>query len=556
MNTIIKNILILVFISSLFGSCAGSFHKEMSQDLKKELGKKEFTTYTKSYSESLVDVAVKKQTYISISADKSLKDTLSELENIDNNIYFLETNDILIPKSRIKIRSINDLKNYIEIVLNKKLLIEKIKRITKIKLLNPSESKKNFFEKLVFKLEGEISVEELSKLITAKSSFEFSFGKYIKNIEAFNNSIISIKCKTLKEAINALGSSKNIYIDINYDKELISIRRYKDIVVELNIPLLDLETSNKMISTAESTESEVKNNSKITLYNELNSILKSIVSKDTIASYHIDRGTGLIFLRGNKEMEKALRTIVKAYETSYLKETTITFERIEIILNKDRKYGLAGINSKTSPSSKTSLETAGTADLDLLVGGKFSLTRQGTNKLLELTGVANNTIGRILNYSKNLIVLKNNIPTVQTISRNTDYIEKIETTISENSVTSEATVNTIKDGTSITAMAKISRDKIFLNITPNIRKLIKISEAKIGNSVIQLPEYKYQSYNISREVRLGETVIVGSIIVHDDAKEYEGVIPIEHFILGGTDAKSYIRREIVYVVTVKSIKGF
>ena len=155
-----------------------------------------------------------------------------------------------------------------------------------------------------------------------------------------------------------------------------------------------------------------------------------------------------------------------------------------------------------------------------------------------------------------MLVLKNNIPSVQSISQNTDYIEKVETTITENTTTSEATVNTIKDGTSITAMAKISRDKIFLNITPNIKKLIKIVEKQVGNSVIQLPEYKDQSYNISREVRLGETSIVGSIIIHDDAKEYQGVLPLEGFAIGGTDSKSYVRREIVYVVTLKNIKGF
>ena len=155
-----------------------------------------------------------------------------------------------------------------------------------------------------------------------------------------------------------------------------------------------------------------------------------------------------------------------------------------------------------------------------------------------------------------MIVLKNNIPTVQSISQNTDYIEKIETTVSENIVSTEATVNTIKDGTSITAMAKVSRDKIFLNITPNIKKLLRIGEAKVGDSIIQLPQYNDQSYNISREIRLDETAIVGSIIVHDDAKEYQGILPLEGFAIGGSDSKSYVRREIVYVVTLKSIKGF
>ena len=105
-------------------------------------------------------------------------------------------------------------------------------------------------------------------------------------------------------------------------------------------------------------------------------------------------------------------------------------------------------------------------------------------------------------------------------------------------------------------MAKISRDKIFLNITPSIKKLIQFDEVSVDGTSIKLPQYNDQNYNISREVNLGETSIVGSIIVHDDAKNYQGVLPLEGFAIGGTDSKSYVRREIVYIVTLRNIKGF
>ena len=105
-------------------------------------------------------------------------------------------------------------------------------------------------------------------------------------------------------------------------------------------------------------------------------------------------------------------------------------------------------------------------------------------------------------------------------------------------------------------MAKISRDKIFLNIAPTIKKLITFKEVSVEGTTIQLPQYNDQSYNVSKEVKLGETSIVGSIIVHDDAKGYKGIVPIESFAIGGTDSKSYVRREIVYVITLKEIKGF
>lgn len=535
----------------LLSGCAQNYHTEMLAQAKKSVNKKNLTSIKESYSQSLVNETKLKKEYIDILDDKSLSDVLKELELIDGNFYFLKSSDVLIPKSRIKIHNMNELNQYLNAVIDKELFIKKSGSIYLVKLLSKSEAKKQSIDKIPFKLSGEISVEELIKLITAESGYEVSIGSYIKDVQKFQDSIISINTKNLIDAIEAIANSKNVYVDINYDSEVIDIRRYKDIVVELNIPVLNLKTTNETSTQETSGESTIENTSQIVLYDELNKMLENIISNDEISTYHIDKASGLIFLKSTKSVEKAVRTIVKAYEDSFAKEATIEFERIELVLNKDREYGIGTVSSNTQTNADAGVVRT------LNDGGTFSFVSDNANRLLNVTGTANNEIGKILNYSKNVIVLKNNIPSVQSISQNTDYIEKIETTTDDNgNITAEATINTIKDGTSITAMAKILRDKIFLNITPNIKKLIKIDSKKVGDSDIQLPEYKDQSYNISREVSLGETAVVGSIIVHDDTKEYQGVIPLEGFAVGGTDSKKYIRREIVYIVTVRNIKGF
>ena len=482
--------------------------------------------------------------------DKSLGDILKEMEVLDGNFYYLKSSDILVPKSRIKIHNVAELNHYLNAVLDKELFIKKAGSIYLVKLLSTSETKKQSIEHIPFELQGQISVEELIKLITAESGYEVTIGSYIDNRDDFQNSIVSVSSKNLKDALNSLAHAKDVFVDIDYDKEVIDINRYKDVVIELNIPLLDLKSSNQTSNQETAGESKVENTSQIVLYDELDKMLKNIISTDKISTYHIDKASGLIFLKSTKSIENAVRTVAKAYESSFSKEAVIEFERIELVLNKNREYGIGSISDDRQTNAGTGILKG--------IGeeGTFSFASDNATRLLKLAATANNEIGRILNYSKNVIVLKNNIPSVQSISQNTDYIEKIETTVTEGVSTSEATVNTIKDGTSVTAMAKISRDKIFLNITPNIKKLLKISEAKVGDSTIQLPQYNDQSYNISREIRMGETSIVGSIIVHDDAKEYQGVLPVEGFAIGGTDSKSYVRREIVYVVTLKNIKGF
>lgn len=545
---------ITILVIFLTGCSSKSYHNEMISETKNMINKGDYQGIKKSYTSGLIEEVSTDKAFISILEDKALSEILKEMEILDGNFYFLKSSDILIPKSRIKIHDLSELNQYLNAVLDKELFIKKSGSIYLVKILNVSETKKRSINKIPFRLDGQISVEELVKLITAESGYEVSIGDYIEDKYKFQDSIVNIKSTNLDDALNSLAFAKNVYVDVDYDKEMINITRYKDMVIELNIPLLDIKSTNETSSQETSGESSLKNSASIVLYDELDNMLKNIIASDKISTYHIDKASGLIFLKSTRNVENAVRTVVRAYESSFAKEATIEFERIEIALNKSREYGIASLARTPTDSTDDTVLTGISKALE--TGGIITFANQSANRLLEGTATANNEIGKILNYSKNMIVLKNNIPAVQSISQNTDYIEKIETTVTEGVSTSEATVNTIKDGTSVTAMAKISRDKIFLNITPTIKRLLKISEATVGDSTIQLPQYNDQSYNISREINLGETAIVGSIIVHDDAKEYAGILPLEGFAIGGTDSKSYVRREIVYVVTLRNVKGF
>ena len=541
-----------IFTLLFVGCSEKSYHDEMIDSTKQSLAKQDYKDIKKSYSDSLVDEKFKDKEFISILEDKSLGDILKEMEIIDGNFYYLKSSDILVPKSRIKIHNIQELNEYLNAVLDEELSIKKSGSIYLVKLLSTSETRKQSIENLPFALEGQISVEELIKLITAQSGYEVNIGNYIENRSDFQNSIITISSKSLKDVLNSLSHAKDVFIDIDYDTEAINIKRYKDIVIELNIPLLEMKSSSQT-STQETTgESKVENTSSIVLYDELDKMLKNIISTDKISTYHIDKSSGLIFLKSTKSVETTVRNIAKAYEASFAKEAVIEFERIELVLNKSREYGIGSISDDRQTNSGTGVIK------EIGENGALAFTSNSATRLLSIAATANNEIGKVLNYSKNVLVLKNNIPTVQSITDNTDYVEKIETTTDAdtNTTTSDVTVNTLKEGTSITAMAKISRDKIFLNITPSIKKLIQFDEVSVDGTSIKLPQYNDQNYNISREVNLGETSIVGSIIVHDDAKNYQGVLPLEGFAIGGTDSKSYVRREIVYVVTLKNIKGF
>lgn len=544
------SVLLLVTV----GCTPKSFHNEMLEKQKEALNKDDLNNLRSSYSESLIENNEVKQKYISILEDKTLSEVLNELEKMENKIYFLKSNDILIPRSRIKIHTVQELSNYLNAVIDKSIVVEKNGNLNLVTLLNTSERKKLSINSKRFILNGQLSVEELLKLITNESGYNINLANTIENRNDFQNSIINLNSKTLGEALNSLASSKDVYVDIDYEKESINISRYKDIVIELNIPLLDMSSSSQTSNQESSSGSKIENKSSIVLYEELDKMIKSIISNDRLSTYHIDKASGLIFLKSTKNIENAVRTLAKAYESSFSKEAIVEFERVELILNKDRTFGILGANIINSSGSSLNIGEIEPASSSSIVFDQNTVSRN-----LKLLAQSNNNIGRILNYSRNMLVLKNNIPTVQAITENTDYIEKIETTRNSdtNEIDSDVTVNTLKEGTSITASAKISRDKIFLNLTPSIKKLISWNNTTLaGGNMVSLPKYNDQEYNISREVKLGETSIVGSIIVHDDAKEYDGIIPIDGFAVGGKDSKSYVRREIVYVITLREIKGF
>ena len=204
-------IISIFLLSILFGTgCSQNYHNEMMTRAKKSVNKKSLINIKESYSQSLVNEKTNKRDYIDISNEKSLSAVLKELELIDGNFYFLKSSDLLIPKSRMKIHNMSELNQYLNAVLDKELFIKKSGSIYLVKLLSKSEAKRQSIDRIAFKLDGEISVEELIKLITSESGYEISIGSYIEDAQKFQDSIISVNTKNLIDAIEAIANSKNV----------------------------------------------------------------------------------------------------------------------------------------------------------------------------------------------------------------------------------------------------------------------------------------------------------------------------------------------------------
>jgi len=532
-----------------------NFHRDMMKIQKSRINSKNI----KETRESLTQKLIKENTYIkkdiNINNDKFLSTVLNELEKINNKTYFLKSKDFLIPKSNLRIKNIKELKKYLSITMNKKLTVID-KGILQIVVISNLNTKSLIdLQKIPFKMKGTITISSLIDIITDKSGFEFIFNKEIneKQLKKINETQIQINTNNILDAINLISENNNFFIDIDYNKEKIYLSKYKHSIIEINIPIFSLDTENEIKTQETSGISTIKHTAIIKIFDSLNKMLTKLVKDNPKTNYDIDQSSGIINFYGNKEQTKTLKKLVSAYEKSFSKEATITFERIEIILNKNQEYGISEVNEKSS-KGLNSLTTSTSSASNLSYTGKLLKS----SDILNITAKANNELGYMLNYSKNVISLRNNIPVFQSLSQNKDYIEKIEssTSTTNNTVSNNIIVNTMKDGSLITAIAKISKNKIFLNINPNIKKLINFNGFQIGGNTIELPEYKSQNYNISKDIYLGETKLVGSMIVHDDASDYKSILPIDNFALGGSDKDQYVRREILYYITLNEIKGF
>ncbi len=417
----VKKISISIACIFMVSGCgSASYHESVMQSTKKTINEQAYNEIKEGYAESFVKETVQKVDFISILEDKSVADALKELEILDGNYYFLRSSDILIPKSRVKLYSMLDLNKYLNATLDKELVVEKSGMMSVVKIINKSELKKRSIESQPFDLQGEISVEELIKLITAQSGYAVFVDRYVENVNNFKSSLVTINSKYLIDALNTIGNSKNVYIDIDYDKEVISLSRYKDVVVELNLPLLNLKTINETSTKETSGTSSIENSLQMVLYEELDKMVKSIISNDTTSTYHIDKSTGLIYMKTTKSVENAVRTVVKSYEQAFAKEAVIEFERIEIILNKSREYGIASMSKV--PSGTTATSTATTSSVPGVIdtyaqeqtmsssviegvsrsiapNGALSYSDQSISSLISIAATANNEIGRILNYS-------------------------------------------------------------------------------------------------------------------------------------------------------------
>lgn len=190
-----------------------------------------------------------------------------------------------------------------------------------------------------------------------------------------------------------------------------------------------------------------------------------------------------------------------------------------------------------------------------LIKDLFTFTKTTGGNTYKANLNLTNKMVQLIQSTSHGYVIKNNMPYMIDLTNSKDYVKTIKvttssTTAGETKVTSPET-DTISEGTILTVLPRILGKKIELNIEPNIVTINKISTETYDGNTISLPDISTNKFKSNIMIKSGERRVIGYVTQYQDISDYNGVIPLDHFIIGGENDKKYIRKEIIFVVSAR-----
>lgn len=542
---------------------------------------------------------IKKQT-ISIENSKYLTTVLKELGKMDGKVYFLKSKDIKVPESKYPIKSFESLNHYLELTTDHRLVQtnpDDNDGLVLLELKDIHEANRDLKD-IPLALEGRLNLEQMLDIVSRLTGFNVIINA--KEIETVDmKAKISFQGSSVKDFLDYLSYSMNLFVDIDHKKKLITFSRYKTGYYHLIVSNLKVSesTEGKILEATDDTDSEGGNNLLATdvtldtfahLKENLDEIINQNNTRDEKNYYTLNQANGQVVVYATFNAMKQVDRLIAEFNEEFSKQIKVTLESYEVLLSNDYTIGsdllenhilsldspnekifattnfLNGgvasiVDSSESPALKASsfipdadgVYTQEYANMDQAVtsSGKVSQSNALLNSI--------NQYGKLISNRKNSSLMVNNIPYVQNIITSTTYLKTINKTeevvdgIKE--TTYEPEPDNVYEGFSLTVIPKVNEDLVSLNILPNFTKLLSMNSQEFDEEVIALPKTETHNFNANVVLRNGERRLIGSVAFFDEAENYQGVVPLEHFIVAGSSDTSYVRREIVFVVSVKIV---
>ena len=579
MKKFIYTTFITTSILFLLNSCGV---KSLNKDFKRYVDKNYVKDSDNAYLKNKVHQDIIHQTYLDLSIKKSISTLLKELSAIDGNVYIFKGEDIDIEpctnSQKLHIDSFKKLNHYIQDTTNLTMVITKnrfIKNRAKIVELADLHSLESNLNKVPFYLKGSVSIndalEEMSKLTGFSIVYRMSDSSAptpsnepsLQNVVAqtSNNNFFEGKYTffsgtNVADFLNLLSNNFNLFVDVDYKNKLIIFSKKKSKIFHVfvnNINMSGTLNGQKTVSgVAGGSSSNLPISSQVTIniLGDLENNLKQLVSGKPGSVFSFNKTSGQIFLKTDKRTMESATRIINDFNSIFNKQIDFKLDIYEFAVNKNFTYGVS-IGGKIT-KGKYTVDT-GSGRTNDLIKSIFNITKEGSqvNANVEST----NNIIQLLQNTSHGYTIKNNMPYMIDLTNSKNYVKTITTTINhsvsgDTQVTTPET-DTISDGTILTVLPRIVGKRIELNIEPNIITINKISKETYDGNTISLPDISTNKFKSNITLLSGERRVIGYITQYQDVSDYNGILPLNHFIIGGENNKKYIRKEIVFVVGAK-----
>ncbi|MCL5674248.1 MAG: hypothetical protein M1501_00665 [Candidatus Omnitrophica bacterium] len=295
---------------------------------------------------------------------------------------------------------------------------------------------------------------------------------------------------------------------------------------------------------------------KVSLYENINENLKSLISKDGKFAINNEAGTIFVFdrVRNLKRISEYFKTLNKTLSEELLVKAKV----VEVTLNKGFQGGV-NWNLLTSESGfQTDFNLLSSGPVFLLRSRQPTTTGTTTNGMEEIINLLGSQ-GKISILSEPQITVLNDQPAIIQMADIVSYIAQSSQYITQVGSQTAITPGEVMDGVNMTIIPKISKQGIFLNVMPSVTMVKQIQTINTGNGTeIQLPQVASRALNTSIRIKDGDIIAIGGLIFNQKDKEEQGIPVLSKIpVIGAlfrqnTDTTS--KDELLIFLTARRIK--
>lgn len=575
-----------IIISSLLTGCTMKDEADRKFNKQADINLEDYENKNYLIEKMKDKEVIGKNGYVNVDTKKSVDTLLKNLSQIDGKFYHLQSLDMEIPsvKGYPNIKTFQDLDTYIQATTNKALVIDSNKYLAngiKTVRIVDKNSLKNNFDDIKIVIQGtnndlKSAFLQVSKVTnfnviyknpsTSSNNSNSNGGGPSISLENSNKSdfeaeLISFHEGSVSRFLKTVEETLDLYIDIDYKEKMIVVSKYK----VRNIPLIinDRDVKKSKMATAASGAENLQSDTQqdvggITSQFEFGVFKELQKSLDELTANYggkstakIDISTGSVNIYATNDVMRKVTEKVETFNDSFRKRVEVELTTMELLVNNNWDYGSDLVGSKTDTSNGLmgAIETALTGDNMPSVTLTTKYGDTATIKSLK-------DIGFVSKTTTQTYKARNHTPFVIQETNLTNYVENMTSTPIQTGDTTTVTQSTetskIEVGLTAVVLPKIVGDEISLYINPAATKLNSLDKEKFSNLEINIPSVNISVIENEPLLRNGDKIIIGSHSVYEDADGYKGIIPIDNFVIGGSQSKKLVKKVIIYILSAKT----